>query len=85
MNYSAVFKYRKTGIIVCCTLHKISLVEYFLTLNKVYKTVFVNLFAIKIDLLAFSLAICVTSTMLGGKILIVACSYSSIHVLVLTR
>ena len=32
--------YGKTGIIVCCTMRTFSLLEYFLTLNKLYKTIF---------------------------------------------
>ena len=46
------------------TLNAVSLVEYFLTLYNLYKTTVVNLFSNKIDLLAFSLAIRETCTIL---------------------
>ena len=52
------------GIIVCFALRTISQVEYFLTLNKLYKTTFVNFISIEIGLLPFSLAIRETSTIL---------------------
>ena len=47
-------------------LRIISLVEYFLALNKLCKTVYMNLFSIKIDLLPFSLAIRETSAIFDG-------------------
>ena len=52
------------GIIVCFGLRTIPHVEYFLTLNKLYKTTFVNFFSIEIGLLPFSLVIRETSTIL---------------------
>lgn len=60
----------------------IPLAEYFLTLKKLYKTVFVN-FSTKIDLPPFSLSIRETFTMLDENVLILACSCSSTHSLFL--
>ena len=67
---SSVFKYGRVGIIVCCTLRTFPLVEYFLPLNKLYETVFMDLLSTKTYILPFSLAIRATSTMLGENILI---------------
>ena len=83
MNHSTVFKYRKAVIISLYTLHAISLVENFLALNKLCKIVFVKFFSIKIDLLPFSSVIRETSTKLGGNILILTCSFSSVNFLIL--
>ena len=68
---------------MCCALRIITLCKYFFILKILYKTVFVNLFSIKIGLLLFSLAICETSTIDSGNILILACSFSSNQFLVI--
>ena len=66
-NYNFVLWYRKAGTIIRGTLHKISLVKDFLTLNKLHKIVLVNLFPNKINLLRN------TGNLFGGNIWIFPC------------
>lgn len=53
----------------------------FLTLNKLYKTLFVNLFFVRIDPVPLSLVVSDISRMLGRNILISTCSFTAVHFL----
>lgn len=49
-------------------MHTVLHGEYFLTLNKLYKTLFVNLFFVRIDPVPLSLVVSDISRMLGRNI-----------------